>query len=101
MTMNHSVTFVDPVTGVHTNHIDSYWNCVKQKLKRMKGCARPMLAGYLDEFMWRERYGSTRREAFDNLCRDIALWYGTLCKKARHFPLLAQVCSRMFSAVGT
>ena len=75
MTVNHSVNFVDPVTGVHTNHIESYWNCVKQKLKRMKGCSRSMLTGYLDEFMWKERYGSTRREVFDNLCRDIALWY--------------------------
>ena len=74
-TVNHSVNFVDPVTGVHTQHIESYWNHVKQKLKRMKGCSRAMLAGYLDEFMWKERYGSTRREAFDSLCRDIALWY--------------------------
>lgn len=68
MTVNHSVNFVDPVTGVHTQHIESYWNRVKQKLKRMKGCSRAMLSGYLDGFMWKERYGSTRREAFDNLC---------------------------------
>ena len=81
---------MDPVTGVHTNHIESYWNCVKQKLKRMKGCARPMLAGYLDEFMWRERYGVTRREAFNKLCRDIALWY-PVWEDGGYFPLLAQV----------
>ena len=74
-TINHSDNFVDPVTGVHTNHIESYWNRVKHKFKRMKGCSRTMLDGYLDEFMWRERYGSTRRDAFENLCRDIALWY--------------------------
>ena len=74
-TVNHSANFVDPVTGVHTNHIESYWSRVKHKLKKMKGCSRRLLDGYIDEFMWKERYGSTRRDAFKNLCRDIALWY--------------------------
>ena len=37
-TVNHSVEFVDSVTGVHTQNIESYWNRVKMKLKRMKGC---------------------------------------------------------------
>ena len=36
--VNHSVNFVDPASGVHTQNIKSYWNNVKQKLKRMKGC---------------------------------------------------------------
>ena len=37
-TVNHSLEFVDSQTGVHTNHIESYWNRVKIKLKRMRGC---------------------------------------------------------------
>ena len=56
-TVNHSVEFIDRQTGVHTNHIESYWNRVKIKFERMKGCHQSHLPGYLDEFMWRERYG--------------------------------------------
>ena len=74
-TVNHSLHFKDPVTGAHTEHIESYWNRVKTKLKRMKGCHRSQLPSYLDEFMWFERHGSTVRQAFDNICRDIALKY--------------------------
>ena len=36
-TVNHSVHFVDPITGVHTQNIESYWNRVKYKIKKMKG----------------------------------------------------------------
>ena len=71
-TVNHSITFVDPTTGVHTQHVESYWNRVKTKIKRMKGVHESMLSSYLDEFMWRERHGHT---AFENICRDIALRY--------------------------
>ena len=74
-TVNHSLHFKDPVTGVHTEHIESYWNRVKTKLKRMKGCHRHQLPSYLDEFMWFERHGTTVRQAFDNICRDIDLKY--------------------------
>ena len=74
-TVNHSLHFKDPVTGVHTNHIESYWNRVKVKLKRMRGCHRHQLPSYLDEFMWFERHGKTAQQAFVSICRDIALKY--------------------------
>ena len=50
-TVNHSVTFVDPATGTHTQHVESYWNHCKTKIKRMKGCAEDQIPSYLDEFM--------------------------------------------------
>ena len=42
--VNHPIDFVDPVTGVHTQNIESYWNRVKTKLKRLKGCRDDQLA---------------------------------------------------------
>ena len=53
--LNHSLNFVDPTTGVHIQNVESYWNQVKGKFKRMKGVHESMLASYIDEFMWRER----------------------------------------------
>lgn len=58
-TVNHSINFVDPTTGVHTQHIEPYWNRAKIKLKRMKGCHNSHLASYLDELMWTEQFGET------------------------------------------
>ena len=50
-TVNLTLHFKDPVTGVHTNHIESYWNRVKVKLKRMRGCHRHQLPSYLESGM--------------------------------------------------
>ena len=73
--VNHSLHFVDPATGVHTQTVESYWNRVKTKLKRMKGCDSNQLASYLDEFLWRERYGKTGNEALRNIMHDISTQY--------------------------
>ena len=53
-TANHSVKFVEPITGVHTQHIEPYWAKNKLKSKNMKGIKREFLQKYLDEFMWRD-----------------------------------------------
>ena len=74
-TVNHSLHFVDPATGVHTQNIESYWSWVKRRFKRMKGVHQSMMPAYLDEFMWRERHGRSASTALASLCRDIALRY--------------------------
>jgi transposase-like protein len=73
-TVNHTIEFVSP-TGVHTQNIESYWNRVKIKLKRMRGCHAHVLDSYLDEFMYRERWGRTATECFNTIITDIAAQY--------------------------
>ena len=46
-TVNHSVNFVDAITGVHTQTVESYWNKHKYMIKMMKGCRRDMFNRYL------------------------------------------------------
>ena len=66
-TVNHSLHFVDPVMGVHTQNIESYWSRVKHKIKHMKG------VHLHHEFMWRERHGKSASLAFENIMRDISV----------------------------
>ena len=69
--VNHSIQFVNPVTGVHAQNVESYWNRAKIKLKRMRGCHEPEIAGYLDKFMCRERHGKSTRDTFNNIISNI------------------------------
>ena len=74
-TVNRSIEFVNVATGAHKQNIESYWNSVKIKIKWMRGCHREQLASFLDEYMYRERYGRTIRDMFDNIFGDIAYQY--------------------------
>lgn len=74
-TVNHSRHFVDPATGSHTNGVESYWSRIKANFKRMHGTSKEMIPSYLDEHMWRERYGRTDDLAYLNLLSHIAEQY--------------------------
>ena len=74
-TVNHNENFVDPATGVHTQAIESYWAKVKLKFKAMKGVSSEQLPSYLDERMWRDRFGADITAAFHNICAHISLIY--------------------------
>ena len=46
--------FVDPLTGVHTQKVESVWSQLKLGQKRRKGLRREDLQSHLDERMWRQ-----------------------------------------------
>jgi hypothetical protein len=72
-TVIHEHNFVDPVTGVHTNNVENYWQRCKRRLKRIYGTSSEFLDTHLAEFMCLERYGRTITERSVNWfnCLDI------------------------------
>ena len=74
-TVNHSKQFKDPVTGVHTNLIESFWAQCKRKFKSMSGTRVSFCASYVDAFLWRQYNGKKSTSAFENLLGQIGnLW---------------------------
>ena len=58
---------MDPVTGVHTQEVESRWADLKLGLKLRKGIRQTDLASYLDYKMWCQwRGGDVRRQMFEN-----------------------------------
>jgi len=69
-TVNHSLNFVNPVDGTHTQAIESYWAKQKLRIKKMNGIQREKLPEYLVEFMWRDKVGDN---AFNELINILKL----------------------------
>jgi transposase-like protein len=74
-TVNHSVNFVDPVTGAHTQNIERSCKAAKERNMRHNGTHRSMLDSYMCEYIWRKRQGINGIDVFDNILRDIALFW--------------------------
>ena len=56
LTVNHSVNFVDPVTGAHTQMIEGHWSQVKRKYRQMNGTSDALFNSYLSEYIFRKHY---------------------------------------------
>lgn len=72
LTVNHSLNFVDPATGSHTQNVECMWSHAKSKLKRMRGTTREMVGSYLVEYMWRRRFGGPGSTTFHNFLSHTA-----------------------------
>jgi len=53
--VNHSVNFVDPTTGAHTQNIKHVWREVRGGVPRF-GRNSQHFAGYLAEFLFKRKY---------------------------------------------
>jgi hypothetical protein len=54
--VNHSESFVDPLTGATTNHVKNMWQKLKPPHKVRYGTHRSTLNSHLIEFMWRVEF---------------------------------------------
>ncbi len=75
---NHVLAFfenVDPITHACTNSVEDRWKHVKWKLSAVNGSSAELLSGYLDEYLWRERYEKNGPTAFENILFHITEIY--------------------------
>ena len=69
----HAANFVDPVTAVHTQEIESAWSRLKYKVKMRKGVRNYDLQSFLNEHMWRDWRGNA--DVFDNVIPVISRYF--------------------------
>jgi transposase-like protein len=74
-TVNHSINFVDPTTGAHTQHIERAWKAAKERNKRHNGTHRGMMDSYMCEYMWRKKQIVNGNDVFESILRDITLFW--------------------------
>ena len=71
----HRLNFVNPVPGVHTQEIESYWNSWNLGQKTRRGIRREDMLSYLDEQMWRQWRAGTPQQAMQNFLAVLANRY--------------------------
>ena len=64
-------------TVSQTNSLKCLWKNCKKKFKTMLGVHSTKLQSHLEEFMWRQQYGQTHKDAFDNILLHISQLYVT------------------------
>ena len=57
LTANHSINFVNPITQVHTQNIESTWTQAKKRMRNCMTTNTEMLDTHLAEFCWRKKFG--------------------------------------------
>ena len=55
-TVNHSLHFVDPATGAHTQGVEAMWSSCKRLMREERTMHSNLFDPYLPEFTWRRRF---------------------------------------------
>ncbi|GFW55467.1 putative transposase-like protein [Trichonephila clavipes] len=72
--VNHSLTFVCPVTGTHTNSIEGSWSGIKRFPGNTTHRTENMFDSYLHEFMWRRKNSnSVENEVFKRFLAGVTV----------------------------
>ena len=53
-TVNHKFNFVNPIDGCNTQSVESLWNKLKRRIKKLMGVDYSLLNSYLKEWMWKD-----------------------------------------------
>lgn len=69
----HQNHFVDPLTGIHTQEVESAWSQLKYHIKRERGIRQLDVQDFLNEEMWRQWRGLN--SVFTNLILIIPRYY--------------------------
>lgn len=80
-TVNHSVNFKDPITGVCTNRIEGLWGSLRRFYRHKSTSSainRHNISSYLDEFQWRQFWHFPHRvgESLELLLMHLGEWQG-------------------------
>ena len=67
LTVKHSLNFVDPDTGSHTQCIENTWWEIKRSIPRT-GTSIDLFSSYLQDWLWRKQYGE---DPFGNIIEHI------------------------------
>ena len=68
LTVNHSLNFVDPDTGAHTQRIENTWWEIKRSMPHTE-MSKDLFGSYLQEWLWRKQYGE---DPLGNIIEHIA-----------------------------
>jgi len=60
----HKYNFVDPITGVHTQHVESWNNKIKNSIKKVRGVDEDKREDFLKEYMFLEKF---KNSAFEQI----------------------------------
>ena len=71
LTVNHSLNFIDPDMGAHTQRMENTWWGIKQSMPHT-GTSNDLFSSYLLEWLWRKQYGE---DSFGNIIEHIAELY--------------------------
>ena len=72
LTVNHSVNFVDPTTGAHTQNIENTWWQMKRNLPSTHG---GNLLLHFAQYLWRRKFTGTDRHTCTTFLRHISELY--------------------------
>jgi len=61
--VNHSLTFVDPDSGAHTNTIESTWRALKKSFPKY-GTVKSLYDTYFSQYCFRKKYIHSSEDPF-------------------------------------